>query len=61
MVEKEKRSEEDMRKDTARRTVSNRRESLLHYELSNFAKPDSRSESARRSGKERRIKSEKEK
>ncbi len=55
MVEKEKRSEEDMRKDTARRTVSNRRESLLHYELTNYAKPDSRDETVRRNGKERRV------
>jgi hypothetical protein len=55
MGEKEQRSKEDLRKDTKRRTVSDRRESILHYELLNYAKPDSRSQSVRRSGKERRI------
>ncbi len=61
MVEKEQRSKEDLRKDTMRRTVSDRRESLLHYELLNYAKPDSRSESVRRSQKGRRINEAKEK
>ncbi len=55
MGEKGQRSREDLRKDKKRRTVSDRRESLLHYELLNYEKPDSRSESVRRSGKERRI------
>ncbi len=60
MVEKEQLTKENLRKDTARRSVSDRRESLLHYELLNFAKPDSRSESVRRNGKDRRINSAKE-
>jgi hypothetical protein len=61
MGEKEQRSKEDLRKDTKRRTVSDRRESILHYELLNYAKPDSRSELARRSEEERRINEAKEK
>jgi hypothetical protein len=60
MAEKESRSKEDLRKDTKRRTVSDRRESILHYELLNYAKPDSRSESVRRSQKDRRINEAKE-
>lgn len=55
MAEKEHRSGKNLRKYTKRRTVSDRRESLLDYELLNYEKPDSRSEPNRRSGKERRI------
>ena len=60
MAEKEQQSKEGLRK-AARRTASERRESLLHYELLNYAKPDSRSESVRRSEEERRINKAKEK
>ncbi len=55
MSENEQLTKENLRKDTARRTVSDRRESLLDYELQNFAKPDSRDEAVRRSEKERRA------
>jgi len=61
VAEKELRSRKDLRKDTKRRTVSDRMESILHYELLNYAKPDSRSESVRRSQKGRRINEAKEK
>jgi hypothetical protein len=61
MAEKEQGSKENLRKGTARRIASDRRESLLHYELLNYAKPDSRSESVRRSEEERRINEAKEK
>jgi hypothetical protein len=54
MGEKVQHSRKDLRKDPARRAASDRRESLLHYELLNYAKPDSRSESVRRFRKERR-------
>ncbi len=57
MGEKEQRTKENLRKDMVRRTVSDRRESLLPYELLNYEKSDSRSEPNRRSGKERRINS----
>ncbi len=60
MEEKEQLTKENLRKDSERRAISDRRESLLHYELLNFAKPDGRRESDRRSGKDRRIKSAKE-
>lgn len=55
MSAKEQETKEDLRKVTTRRTLSDRRESLLDYELQNFAKPDSRDETVRRSGKERRA------
>ncbi len=61
MGEKEQRSKEDLRKDTKRRTVSDRREFLMPYELLNYEKSDSRSGSDRRSGKDRRVNSAKEK
>jgi len=56
MGEKEQRSKEDLRKDTKRRTVSDRRESILHYELLNYAKPDSRSQSGEAGKREGLIK-----
>ncbi len=55
MSENEQLTKENLRKDTVRRTVSDRRDSLLDYELQNFAKPDSRDEAVRRNGKERRV------
>jgi hypothetical protein len=60
MEEQELRSKEDRRKDTERRKVSDRRKSnILNYELLNLDRPDKRSGSDRRSGKERRIESAK--
>lgn len=55
MSAEEQGTKEDLRKDTARRTASERRESLLHYELLNYDKPDSRDETVRRNGEERRV------
>ncbi len=56
MGEKEQRSEENRRKDTERR-----KSKILNYELLNLDRPDKRSGADRRSGKERRINSAKEK
>lgn len=60
MKEKEEKTKEDLRKDMKRRILSDRRESLLPYELLNYEKPDSRNEPNRRSGKDRRINKTKE-
>ena len=65
MIERYLQSKEDQRKDIDQnfsnpyymvsRTVSDRRESILHYELLNYAKPDSRSGADRRSEKEKDL------
>ena len=57
MGEEQQRSREDRRNDVSRRTVSDRRQSIiLHYELLNFDRTDKRSGADRRNGKDKRIK-----
>ncbi len=56
--EKEKRSEEDRRKNTMRRTGSDRRQAItLQHELLKLGRQDIRTLADRRNGKGERIKS----